>query len=96
MTRRKDARRVANASLPLGSVAQPSGPAVPGTETCRRCGAPDVVRIRMGAAGDRRLVFVSCPHCEQTGWFDEDGDGTPLNSEDITGIDPSGGRPASR
>lgn len=95
MTRRKDSRRVASAPLPLGSVAQPVGPLAPGTESCVSCGATDVVRIRMGAATGRRVVFVSCPHCERTAWFDEDGDGTPLRGEDL-GIDPAGGRQASR
>ena len=97
MTRRKDTRRAAaNLPLPLGSVAQPVGPLAPGTEACRGCGSTDLVRIRMGAPGGRDVVFVSCPHCEQTGWFAEDGDGTPLSSAEITGLGSPGGEQASR
>jgi len=96
VTRRKDSRRVAATPLPLGSVAQPVGPLAPGTEACQGCGATDVVRIRMGVAGGRNVVFVSCPHCERTAWFDEDGDGTPLNSADVTGLRPPGDAQASR
>ena len=96
MTRRKETRRVPSAPLPLGSVAQPAGPPARGTEACLSCGATDLVRIRMGVAGGRNVVFVSCPRCEHTAWFDEDGDGTPLSSEDVTGIDPTGGRQAPR
>lgn len=96
MTRRKETRRVTSTPLPLGSVAQPVGPLAVGTEACLSCGAQDVVRIRMGVASGRNVVFVSCPRCEHTAWFDEDGDGTPLSSEDITGIDPAGGRQAPR
>jgi hypothetical protein len=50
----------------------------------------------MGVAGGRNVVFVSCPHCERTAWFDEDGDGAPLSSEEVTGIDPTGGHQARR
>ncbi|HEY0118466.1 MAG TPA: hypothetical protein VGC04_06780 [Cellulomonas sp.] len=97
MTRRKDPRRVAaNTPLPLGSVSGPVGPLTPGTETCLGCGSADLVRIRMGAPGGRDVVFVSCPTCERTGWFAEDGDGTPLTSEQITGLGSSGGDQASR
>lgn len=92
MTRRKDPRRAATSSpLPLGSVAQPVGPLAAGTEACRRCGNTDLVRIRMGAPGGRDVVFVSCPRCELTGWFAEDGDGTPLTSAEVTGLPSPGG-----
>ena len=96
MTRRKDNRRAASTPQPLGSVAQPAGPLARGTEACLACGAEDLVRIRMGVAGGRNVVFVSCPRCERTAWFDEDGDGTPLSSADVTGFDPSGGPQAPR
>ena len=96
MTRRKVPPRAPRAPLPLGSIAQPAGPVPPGTAACLACGATDLVRIRMGGAGGRNVVFVSCPHCEQTAWFDEDGDGTPLRGEDVTGVPPAGGPEASR
>ena len=96
MTRRRESRRSAEGPVPLGSVSQGSGPLVPGTRQCLRCGSTDLVRIRMGVAAGRNVVFVSCPRCEHTGWFDEDGDGTPLNSEDVTGLPPGGGPAPSR
>ena len=97
MTRRKDPRRAAaNAPLPLGSVAGAVGPLMPGTEACVACGATDLVRIRMGATTGRDVMFVSCPHCEQTAWFAADGDGTPLTSEEIVGLASPGGGEAAR
>lgn len=97
MTRRKDPRRAAaGLPLPLGSVAQPVGPLTPGTEACRGCGGTDLVRIRMGAPGGRDVVFVSCPRCELTGWFAEDGDGTPLTSAEVTGLHSPGGDASPR
>lgn len=98
MTRRREPRRApAPAPLPpLGSVSQPSGPHAPGTLACLGCGGSELVRIRMGAPGGRDVVFVSCPTCERTGWFAEDGDGAPLTSEEITGLGSPGGDRASR
>ena len=97
MTRRKDPRRsAADLPLPLGSVAQPVGALTPGTEACLGCGNTDLVRIRMGAPGGRDVVFVSCQRCERTGWFAEDGDGTPLTSDEVTGLSSAGDDEASR
>ena len=97
MTRRKDGRHGSRAEpLPLGSVAQPADLLTPGTEACLGCGATDLVRIRMGAPGGRDVVFVSCAHCERTGWFALDGDGAPLTSKDVTGFDAPGGSGAAR
>lgn len=72
---------------PLGSMSQPGGPLVPGTETCRQCGATDLTRIRMTLSSGRPAVFVSCAACEQTGWFAFDGDGTPLPRDEVVGRD---------
>jgi hypothetical protein len=92
VSRRKDPRRVAaNAPLPLGSVSHAAGALAPGTEACLGCGATDLVRIRMGSPSGRDVVFVSCPSCERTGWFADDGDGQPLSSADVTGLQPPGG-----
>jgi hypothetical protein len=97
VTRRKSPRRaVAKSALPLGSVAQPAGPLTPGTESCQGCGSTDLVRIRMGVPGGRAVVFVSCPRCERTGWFAEDGDGTPLTSAEVTGSPSPGGDASPR
>ncbi len=97
MTRRKDPRRAAaEQPLPLGSVAQPVVPSTPGTEACLGCGSTDLVRIRMGAPGGREVVFVSCPHCERTGWFDENGDGRPLAGDEIAGLRSPGGEQRPR
>lgn len=95
MTRRREPRRAAEPRTPLGSVSQAAGPLAPGTATCLGCGGSDLVRIRMGAPGGREVVFVSCRHCERTGWFAVDGDGTPLTSEDVAGARPAGDPPVA-
>ncbi len=95
MTRRRESRRAAEPHAPLGSVSQAAGPLAPGTSTCLGCGGTELVRIRMGAPGGRDVVFVSCRHCERTGWFALDGDGTPLTTEDVAGGGPAGGPPAA-
>ncbi|GIG20157.1 hypothetical protein Cch01nite_08810 [Cellulomonas chitinilytica] len=85
--RRGDAARAraAQNAEPLGSLSQASGPVIPGTEACQRCGERDLTRIRMTLVGGRLAVFVSCPSCEQTNWFAVDGDGSPLGRGDIGG-----------
>jgi hypothetical protein len=97
VTRRRESRRPASpAALPsLGSVSQPAGPFAPGTEACRGCGGTDLVRIQMGAPAGRAVVFVSCRACERTGWFAEDGDGTPLTGDDVAGLPSPGGSRAA-
>lgn len=90
MARRKgDAARARaeRAGEPLGSVSQPTGPVVPGSEACLRCGATDLTRIRMALTDGRQVVFVSCPACEQRNWFALDGDGTPLDRDEVVGGD---------
>lgn len=77
--------RAARAAEPLGSISLPTGPLTPGTERCLRCGATDLTRIRMTLTDGRLVTFVSCPSCEQTNWFALDGDGTPLDRDDVTG-----------
>ena len=72
---------------PLGSISQPAGPLVPGTEACTRCGETGLTRIRMTVQGDRAAMFVSCPSCEQTNWFAVHGDGTPLSRDEAFGGD---------
>lgn len=98
MTRRREQRRssVSEQPEPLGSVSRPFGPLVPGTQTCLACGSADLVRIRMGAPGGRDVVFVSCRACEHTGWFDADGDGTPLTSDEVANLQTPGGRRPGR
>lgn len=82
MTRRRESRRAASATPPpLGSMSQQVPVQAPGTRTCSACGSTDLVRIQMGAPTGRPLVFVSCRACEQTAWFAQDGDGTPLNPD---------------
>jgi len=81
VTRRRESRRAASPPPPLGSMSQQTASAVPGTQTCSACGSTDLVRIRMGAPTGRPLVFVSCRACEQTAWFAQDGDGTPLTAD---------------
>ena len=91
MTRRRESRRSAEGPVPLGSVSQGSGPLVPGTRQCLRCGSPDLVRIRMSTPTGLPAVFVSCQACERRAWFAPDGDGTPLSDEDVTGRSAGGG-----
>lgn len=90
MPRRKGESSGSRGALPpepLGSMSQPTGPLVPGTEACRQCGSPDLTRIRMTLSSGRPAVFVSCPACEQTGWFALDGDGEPLSRDEVVGRD---------
>jgi len=75
--------RAERAGEPLGSVSQPTGPVVPGSEACLRCGATDLTRIRMALTDGRQVVFVSCPACEQRNWFALDVDGTPLDRDEV-------------
>jgi len=70
---------------PLGSVSQPSGPLVEGTEACVKCGETSLTRIRMTLTDGRPAVFVSCPSCEQTNWFAFDGGGVPLDRSEVLG-----------
>ncbi|KQY47514.1 hypothetical protein [Cellulomonas sp. Root137] len=79
--------RAERAGEPLGSISQPSGPGVPGTDACLRCGATDLTRIRMALTDGRQVVFVSCPSCEQRNWFPLDGSGIPLDRDEIVGGD---------
>lgn len=90
MTRRRDSRRPLEGPIPLGSVSQGPGPLVPGTQACLRCGAVDLVRIRMSAPTGQPVVFVSCPACENRAWFAVEGEGTPLSDEDVMGPPTSG------
>lgn len=69
----------------LGSFALPSGPHVPGTEACLRCGSTELTRIRLTASHGRPAVFVSCSACERTAWFAVDGDGAELGPDDVPG-----------
>jgi len=87
--RKGDAARVRaqQASEPLGSISQPSGPAIPGTAACLRCGETGMTRIRMALTSGRQVLFVSCPACEQRNWFPLDGDGTPLGRDEVMGAD---------
>ncbi|GCE78104.1 hypothetical protein [Cellulomonas biazotea] len=89
--RRGDAARARDARPPepLGSVSQPSGPVVPGTEACAHCGSTELTRIRMTLSSGRPAVFVSCAACERTGWFALDGDGEPLGRDEVVGGDGS-------
>ena len=90
MARRKgDAARARaqQASEPLGSISQPGGPAVPGTEACLRCGETQLTRIRMALTSGKQVLFVSCPECEQRNWFPLDGNGTPLSREEVMGTE---------
>lgn len=89
MARRKGgtSRRSGEPDEPLGSIAQSSAPVAPGTDRCRRCGNPDLVRIRMTLPDGRPAVYVSCRTCEQTNWFALDGDGTPVPREQALGTD---------
>ena len=79
--------RAERAGEPLGSISQPSGPGVPGTAACLRCGETDLTRIRMALTDGRQVVFVSCPACEQRNWFPLDGSGVPLDRDDVVGGD---------
>ena len=79
--------RAERAGEPLGSISQPSGPSVAGTAACLRCGETDLTRIRMALAAGRQVVFVSCPACEQRNWFPLDGNGVPLDRDDVVGGD---------
>jgi hypothetical protein len=77
--------RAERAGEPLGSISQPTGPGVPGTATCLRCGEADLIRIRMALADGQQVVFVSCPACEQRNWFPMDGSGAPLDRSVVLG-----------
>lgn len=77
--------RAERAGEPLGSISQPTGPVVPGSEACLQCGETDLTRIRMALTNGRQVVFVSCPSCEQRNWFALDGDGTPLARDEVVG-----------
>jgi hypothetical protein len=70
---------------PLGSISQPQAIVVPGTQACLDCGETALTRIRMTISGGRPAVFVSCPSCEQKGWFAADGDGVPLARDAVMG-----------
>ena len=81
--------RAQQAAEPLGSISQPGGPAVPGTEACLRCGETQMTRIRMALASGRQVLFVSCPACEQRNWFPLNGSGAPLSRDEVMGTDPA-------
>lgn len=68
-------------------MSQPTGPGVPGTDACLRCGGTDLTRIRMALTDGRQVVFVSCAACEQRNWFPLDGSGVPLDREQVLGGD---------
>jgi hypothetical protein len=85
MARRKGGGRAGQHVEPLGSMSQPTGPLVAGTETCLNCGATELTRIRMTLTDGRPAVFVSCPSCEQTNWFALEGDGQPLDRSEVLG-----------
>lgn len=71
--------------MPLGSVSRPAPrPAdPPGTATCQACGSTALTRLRMLLADGAEVVYVTCAACEHRAWFDPDGDGEPLDPEDV-------------
>jgi hypothetical protein len=77
--------RAQQAAEPLGSISQPGGPAIPGTEACLRCGETQMTRIRMALTSGKQVLFVSCPACEQRNWFPLEGNGTPLSRDEVMG-----------
>ncbi|MDM7831740.1 hypothetical protein [Cellulomonas edaphi] len=85
MARKRGAGRPGQPVEPLGSLSQPAGPLVAGTEACLKCGATDLTRIRMTLTDGRPAVFVSCPSCEQTNWFALEGGGSPLDRSEVLG-----------
>lgn len=85
MARRRGAGRAGQPVEPLGSMSQPVAPLVAGTESCLKCGATELTRIRMTLTDGRPAVFVSCPSCEQTNWFALEGGGAPLDRSEVLG-----------
>ncbi|MGV8968062.1 MAG: hypothetical protein ACOH2F_17515 [Cellulomonas sp.] len=84
-TQRPRGRRTQVAALPLGSIATVAPRTAPGTSCCGVCASTALTHLEMTLTDGTPVVFVSCHTCEHKGWFDVDGDGTPMSLDAVLG-----------
>lgn len=84
-TQRPRARRAQVAALPLGSIATVAPRTVPGTSCCGVCAGIALTHLELTLTDGTPVVFVSCHTCEHKGWFEVDGDGTPMSLDAVLG-----------
>ena len=84
-TQRARGRRAQVAALPLGSIATVAPRTAPGTTCCGVCAGTALTHLEMTLTDGTPVVFVSCHTCEHKGWFEVDGDGTPMSLDAVLG-----------
>jgi hypothetical protein len=84
-TQRARGRRAPVAALPLGSIATVAPRTAPGTSSCGVCASTALTHLEMTLTDGTPVVFISCHACEHKGWFEVDGDGSPMSLDAVLG-----------
>ena len=84
-TQRPRGRRASVVAPPLGSIATMAPRTAPGTTCCYVCAGTALTHLELTLTDGTPVVFVSCHTCEHKGWFEVDGDGTPMSLDAVLG-----------